>query len=211
MPSGLYAITDPDLLPGKRLVAGVEAALRGGASWIQYRNKRGSDSERLREALDLQACCRNAGRLLIINDDIELARRVAAAGVHLGRGDASLAEARRQLGPQAIVGATCHASLTFAREASDAGASYLAFGRFFTSTTKAEAPPADLAILGQTSGFGLPRVAIGGITLERTTEVVQAGADYIAVVQGLFNTPDIEARAARFVELIQTSARESAS
>lgn len=117
---GLYAITDSVLTPPETLIESVEAALRGGAVMIQYREKHAPMAERLAQAEDLQAVCRNAGVPLLINDDPDLAKRVGAAGVHLGQTDRALAEARRLLGDQAIIGITCHADLALAQAGLDA-------------------------------------------------------------------------------------------
>lgn len=209
VPDGLYAITDPRLLTGDRLLTGVEAALRGGAVMVQYRDKSAASSTRLARGRSLLALCRQWNRPLIINDDVELARRIGAQGVHLGLEDAAPTEARKRLGPHAIIGATCHQSLDLARQARDAGASYLAFGRFFVSGTKPQAPPAPLSVLGQAKGLGMPRVAIGGINLDNARQAIEAGAELLAVVQGLFGAQDVEQRAARFVHLIENCKRES--
>lgn len=200
---GLYAITDSQLLPASRLVAAVEAALRGGAVLVQYREKTAPQTERLRQARDLVALCNNARVPLIINDDPELARRCGAAGVHLGQSDRSLAAARQQLGEHAIIGATCHADLALATNADRDGADYLAFGRFFHSNTKPNAPAADTTVLARARHFGKPVTAIGGITTDNGEALVRAGADLLAVVGGLFDgdLASIEERARRFTRL----------
>lgn len=205
IPSGLYAITDSHLLPGERLFEGVAAALRGGATVVQYRDKTASTQERLRQASRLQTICHDAGVPLIINDDAELAHTVGAAGVHLGQDDGVLGEARALLGTQAIIGMTCHGELALAERAAAAGADYLAFGRFFPSTTKPGERYADLALLGRARYLGLPLVAIGGITTENGAPLVQAGADCLAVIGDLFGHTDIEQRARQFSRIIQQS------
>lgn len=202
---GLYAITDSAL--GDRLLPAVEAALRSGAICVQYRDKSADADKRLTEARALAALCRRYGCPLLINDDVELCFAAGADGVHLGRGDGSLADARRHLGPTAILGATCHASLDFAAEAFLDGADYLAFGAMFPSPTKPGAHPADPAILREArQRFGLPVVAIGGITLDNAPGLIAAGADCLAVISDLFARPDadIEARAAAYRRLFTT-------
>ncbi len=199
---GLYAITDSRLTPPDQLLAMVEAALRGGAVLIQYREKLAPAAERLRQARDLNAACINAGVPLIINDDPQLARRVGAAGVHLGQGDVALSEARHLLGDEAIIGITCHDSLALASAAATGGADYLAFGRFFASATKPGAPLANQQVLAEARQFGRPITAIGGITLDNGAELVRGGADLLAVVGGLFGCPPIEAQARRFSKLL---------
>lgn len=200
---GLYAITDPDLLPDDRLVLTVEAALRGGTVMVQYRDKRGSDTDRLRRASSLLSACRNAGVPLLINDDPQLAKRIGAAGVHLGQEDGEIRAARELLGPDAIVGKTCHASLELAQTAADAGADYLAFGRFFPSMTKPGAPAARPELLQQARRFDRPLAAIGGVALENAPLLIAQGADLLAVIGGLFGTDDVEARARAFSKLFQ--------
>jgi thiamine-phosphate pyrophosphorylase len=203
MRPGLYAITDSALLPPERLVRAVEAALRGGAVMVQYREKSLPSSERISQARNLVAACNNARVPLIINDDPELAERVRASGVHLGQSDASLQAARERLGETAIIGATCHASLDLASHADQASADYLAFGRFFPSTTKPDAPAASADILGKARGLGKPVTAIGGITLQNGESLIRSGADMLAVVGGLFDGDDdlIEHRARQFTRL----------
>lgn len=193
---GLYVITDTAL--GERLLPAVEQALLGGATVVQYRDKSEDRERRLGEARALAALCRFHHVPLLINDDTELALAAKADGVHLGRGDGSLCEARRLLGPNAILGATCHDSLAFAEEATRAGADYLAFGAMFPSPTKPNARRADPALLGEARArFGRPVVAIGGISVDNAPQLITAGADLLAVITDVFGLPteDIRARA----------------
>ncbi|MFW5824780.1 MAG: thiamine phosphate synthase [Marinobacter sp.] len=200
---GLYAITDSALLPDDRLLPAVAAAIGGGAVLVQYREKRLEAAARLRQAQALAGLCHQQGVPLIINDDPQLARLCGADGVHLGQGDGSVAEARQLLGPEAIIGVTCHDRLDLAQVATELGADYLAFGRFFSSGTKPEAPPASPDVLGQAARFRLPRTAIGGITVENGAPLICAGADLLAVIGGLFagDPQDIESRARAFTRL----------
>lgn len=182
---GLYAITDHKLLDGHFLDY-VKAALDGGVTLLQYRDKRQEDARRLREAETLKRLCEGYKTQLIINDDAELAARLGV-GVHLGQTDGPLPPARSLLGRKAIIGATCHADLSLAREAAADGASYVAFGRFFTSSTKPEAPPASLDLLTEArSQLKLPICVIGGVTLENAPLLLERGADLLAVVHSLF-------------------------
>jgi len=199
---GLYAITDSALLPGERLVAAVAQAIQGGAQLIQYRDK-GSDRDQRRwEASDLLNLCRSLDVPLIINDDVELARAVGADGVHLGANDVSLAEARSLLGETAIIGVSCYDQLERALEAQAAGADYAAFGRFFASATKPGAVGAPAELLARArSRLTLPIVAIGGITAENGAALVDAGADMLAAVHGVFGQTDVTAAAARYAVL----------
>ena len=202
--TGIYAITDDNLLAPDQLLAAVEAALSAGIRMLQYRSKTGSDSERLDTANALQVLCKNFHVPLIINDDVNLCIAVGAAGVHLGRQDADLHQARSQLGHDAIIGVTCHASLTLARAAEHAGADYVAFGRFFPSHTQPQASPADMALLTLARReLSLPIVAIGGINAENGAALRQAGADMLAVVHAIFGSRDVGASARKLVQLYQ--------
>lgn len=186
---GVYAITDSQLLAGKFL-AYVEAALDGGITLLQYRDKSDDQAQRLREADALLKLCEQYKTRLIINDDAELAARLGV-GVHLGQSDGPLTPARTLLGRQAIIGATCHASVEWALEAAREGADYVAFGRFFSSNTKPQAQPASLQTLVEARArLKLPIAVIGGITLENAAPLVAHGADLLAVVHSLFGAPD---------------------
>lgn len=198
---GLYAITDPQLLPGKALISGVEAALRGGAVLVQYRDKSAGEAERRSRAQSLLDLCRDFGVPLIINDDPLLAAALGADGVHLGRSDPDLHTSRQRLGPTAIIGTSCQADINHAHAVAGNPADYVAFGRFYHSNTKSGAPQAPLSVLEQARTLPVPRVAIGGITLDNAPPLIAAGADLLAVVQGLFAAQDIEARARAFSRL----------
>ena len=201
---GLYAITDSQLLAGK-LLAYVEAALNGGLTLLQYRDKSSDDARRLREAEALRDLCARYNTRLIINDDAELAARLGV-GVHLGQTDGPLTPARALLGPKAIIGSTCHSQVDLAEQAAKEGASYVAFGRFFNSSTKPGAPTATLDVLDQArSQLKLPICVIGGITLENAAPLVAHGADLLAVVHGLFgadSAQEVTRRAKAFNQLL---------
>ena len=188
---GLYAITDNRLTPASTLLEAVEEALRGGVSILQYRDKHSNTREREQQALDLLRLCHEYDALLIINDDVKLAADCGADGVHLGQEDETLSQARDFLGNRAIIGASCYNRLELAEKACAQGADYLAFGRFFPSSTKPDAIQAELEILARARTLGLPLCAIGGISLDNAASVIEAGADMIAVVEGVFGQPDI--------------------
>lgn len=192
MISGLYAITNEDLMPGAALLWKTEAALQGGCRLLQYRNKHGNPELRQQEAAELRALCKRYDASLIINDSPALAAAVAADGAHIGQGDTPLAAARKILGDTAIIGVTCHASLELAEQAARSGANYLAFGRFFASQTKPDAPPASIDLLRAARDFHLPLVAIGGINRDNARLLVSAGADCLAVSHEIFNSDDPE-------------------
>jgi thiamine-phosphate pyrophosphorylase len=209
--NGLYAITDSHLLPDDRtLLAGCEAALDAGIVLLQYRDKSADTHRRQRQGDALAALCERHAVPLIVNDDLELALRLQqrwgdVIGLHVGQEDVSLTAARQRLGECAIIGATCHDSPALASTAADAGASYLAFGRFFASRTKPEAAPAPLSVLDEVAPLGLPRVAIGGIDVGTASRARTAGAEMLAVVHAIFGAPDI-ARAVRELNAILVEA-----
>jgi thiamine-phosphate pyrophosphorylase len=190
---GLYLIT-PDEVDTSRLLARVAAVLPH-AALLQYRNKAATDALRRAQAEALAMLCRDHGVPLVINDDAALALAVGAAGVHLGEDDGDIAAARDLLGVDAIVGVSCYDDLSRAGTAAAAGAGYIAFGAFFPSTTKPNARHAMPRLLHASAGLGLPRVAIGGITPDNARGLVEAGADLLAVIGGVFDAPDPAAAA----------------
>lgn len=194
-PGGLYAIT-PETPDTDHLLAQVEAALTGGAAAVQYRDKSGDVARRHAQASELVALCRQFGAPLIVNDDLRLADLADADGVHLGRDDGSLREARIILGPHKFIGASCYQSLELARAAQAAGADYVAFGSFYPSPTKPAADRADPTLLREAAAaLQLPIVAIGGITPGNAAALLDAGADSLAVLSALFDAPDVRAAA----------------
>ncbi|BCT92676.1 thiamine-phosphate synthase [Lysobacter helvus] len=184
---GLYLVT-PDDPDRDALLARVQPLLPACAC-LQYRNKQADAALRRAQATALADACRAAGVPFIVNDDARLAADLGA-GVHLGEHDGSLAAARALVGDDAIIGVSCYDTLDRARQAAAAGADYIAFGAFFPSTTKPNARRASLSLLRDAAPLGLPRVAIGGITPDNARPLVDAGADLIAVVSGVFDAPD---------------------
>jgi thiamine-phosphate pyrophosphorylase len=204
---GLYAVT-PDEPDTQRLAALVTQAVAGGARLVQYRNKDASAALAAEQGRVLLDVCRRGKAALIINDDLELAERIGADGLHLGRDDGDLARARARL-PGAILGASCYADLGRALEAKRLGADYVAFGSFFASSTKPGATRAPLAIVAEARrALGLPVVAIGGITLENAPSLLAAGVDALAVISALFGVEDVRAAAERFAMLFAGRRRE---
>ncbi|MBK5103721.1 MAG: thiamine phosphate synthase [Burkholderiales bacterium] len=201
--AGLYAIT-PDEPSTDILVRKVGLALRGGASVVQYRNKTAARELRLEQGRALAALCRAAGAAFIVNDDLALALELGADGAHLGADDGDLAEARRRLGPDKLLGASCYSRIELAQAAVEAGADYLAFGSVFSSVTKPGAVRAPLDIFAEARrSIALPLVAIGGISLQNAPQVFAAGADAVAVISALFDADDIAGRATGFTRLYQ--------
>ena len=199
---GLYAITGA---PRDDLQAAVERAIGGGAAVLQYRDKSADQVRRRAEAEALQQVCRRLRVPLIVNDDVEFAATVGATGVHLGESDADIGAARARLGEAAIIGVSCYDSLQRARDAAAAGADYLAFGAFFASPTKPNARRATTELLHAARSLGLPLVAIGGITPDNAQPLIDAGADFVAVVSGVFAAADPAAAARRYADLFTTN------
>lgn len=202
MQRGLYAITDAGLQSPDALGERVAQAIEGGAVLIQYRDKSADHALRRRQAGELTALCAARGVALLINDDVALAADVGAGGVHLGRNDADPAEARRVLGDTALIGVSCYNAWRRAQAAADAGADYVAFGRFFPSHTKPQAAQAELDLLRRAKQqLRLSVAAIGGITPDNGASLIEAGADLLAVVHGVFGQADVAAAARRYAGL----------
>lgn len=201
-PGGLYALTPDGVTDTAALRALVAAALAGGAALVQYRDKQAEQATRHARAEVLLALCRAAGVPLIINDDVRLAATIGADGVHLGRDDPPLADARMVLGADALIGVSCYDSLARARAAAAAGADYVAFGSFFASPSKPAATRCPLTLLDAAQReLALPIVAIGGITPENAADLVHRGADFLAVISAVFGATDVRAAARRFASL----------
>ena len=196
---GLYLITPDDPDPSQLFAR--TRPLLAFASCLQLRNK-AMDADALRVAgIALRSACKDAGVPLLINDDAALAAELGADGVHLGEHDGDIASARRLLGDDAIIGASCYDDIERARRLAAEGASYLAFGAFFPSPTKPNARRASLQLLRDSAHLGLPRVAIGGITPDNAPSLVYAGADLVAVISGVFDAPDPVAAARAYLSL----------
>lgn len=200
--SGIYALTDAQLLSDATLADAVEAALANGIAMLQYRNKSGDWALQQRQIEMLLPLCKQYAVPLIINDSVELCLATGADGVHLGQEDCALHEARNRLGDDAIIGITCHQSLPLAVAAEADSANYVAFGRFFPSTTKPGAPGADPTILTRArEALTVPVVAIGGVNAENGASLLAAGADMLAVAGGIFSGSDIAGNTRRLATL----------
>ncbi|NNF66023.1 MAG: thiamine phosphate synthase [Gammaproteobacteria bacterium] len=201
---GLYAITDSGYIQPHMLGNAVKRAILGGAVMIQYRDKGRNPGRRKREAAQIRDICHDHDVLLIINDDIRLAEDIQADGVHLGRDDWAVETARKSLGDDAIIGASCYNSLGLARRARDESADYVAFGSFFPSQTKSRAERAHTDILTEARDeIDLHLVAIGGILPGNGAGLVRAGADMIAACSGVFNQRDAESAARHYAALFR--------
>lgn len=173
---------------------------------FQFRVKGHGQHEAARLAAPLQEICAQYDVAFVVNDDVALAKRLGADGVHLGQGDGDVREARQLLGKDVQIGVTCHDSRHFALEAGEAGADYVAFGAFYPSSTKDTPYIADLELLRWWSSMlEIPSVAIGGITPDNAKPIIDAGADFIAVSGAVWNDLEGPAEAvARFANLLSS-------
>jgi thiamine-phosphate pyrophosphorylase len=202
---GLYAIT-PDEAYSPLLLAKVEAALQGGISLLQYRNKSADFKLQTQQAGAIQSLCKQYLVPFIINDSVELCLMLDADGVHIGADDGNIAEVRAKLGADKILGASCYNRFDLALSAQQAGATYVAFGACFASSTKPHAPVATLDLFKQAKAkLHIPAVAIGGITLINASLVIEAGADSIAVINAIFNADDVKLATQQFAQLFKES------
>jgi len=200
--SGLYVIT-PEDADTARLIRKVAACLEGGASAVQYRAKQAPADLAHIQALQLHSLCLRFRVPLIINDSLELACAVNAEGIHLGRDDEAIADARQKL-PDRIIGVSCYNDFRLAQRAMEQGADYVAFGSFFSSSTKPEAARAGIDLLASARQHGFNAVAIGGITAGNAGTLIASGANAVAVISALFESDDeiqIRASAEAFTRL----------
>lgn len=203
----IYLVTDDGCLQGRALLDCVREALEGGVTLVQYRAKTASSAEMYAEALQLKALCDSFNVPLIINDRLDIAMAVGAAGVHLGQDDLPCAAARKLLGEDYIIGVSAH-NPAEAKAALQSGADYLGCGAVFGTATKA-----DVQKLG-TDGLaaickakGLPVVGIGGVTADNYREVRAAGADGAAIVSGILAQPNIRATVEAIARVSQEFAK----
>jgi len=201
-PARLYLVSPQDV--GGSFPDRLKAALEPGlTAAFQLRVKDVEEHPLARLAEPLQRICADAGVAFIVNDSVTLAKRLGADGVHLGQSDGDVREARAVLGPAAQIGRTCHDSRHFAMQAGEDGADYVAFGAFYPTTTKPSNYRPEPAILSWWSAlFEIPCVAIGGITPDNAEPLVEAGADFIAVVQAVWGKEDPAAAVRAFEKVL---------
>jgi len=186
--SGLYVIADAECISKNEIISKTEEVLIAGVKILQYRDKVNSQKDRYKIAEQLRRLTRDHACLLLINDDAQLAQSIEADGVHLGKDDISIEQARELLGSDKIIGASCYALFENAKAAISASADYIAFGSFYSSATKPYAPKAKITLLTKAKQqYKTPICAIGGITPLNATNVLAAGADMIAVISAVFN------------------------
>ncbi len=198
---GLYAITDATLMADNFELA-IEQCLQGGTRIIQYRDKSENSEKRLKQAKAIRQLCNQYRALFIVNDDIELAIATNADGVHLGKDDLAMTTAREQLGHNKIIGITCYNQLQNAIDAEHAGADYVAFGAFFSSSIKPNATDATLSLIEQAKvQLTIPVCCIGGITADNAKPLIDKGADMLAVISDIFSNQDIVTASQRLTKL----------
>ena len=196
---GLYAITDEILTPDERVVPDVIQALEAGVKIIQYRNKTKSDAEVKEICIALQERCRKYGALFIIDDRPHLAHAIKADGLHIGKDDMPLKDARI-IFPDGIIGVSCYGSVKKALEAQEEGADYVAFGSFFSSPTKPHSGIVSMSVIGKAKeALSIPVCVIGGINQENISQIVKEKPDMISVVSGVFDG-DIKRNIANLLE-----------
>ncbi len=190
---GIYAITDENLISEENFIKAIEAALQGGVRIIQYRDKSKDIKKRLQQANNLRSLCTQYRALCIINDDIELATKVNADGVHLGKEDIALGEARKKLGDDKIIGISCYNDINLALAAEKNSATYVAFGAMFSSPTKPDALCAAPDIITRAKKqISIPICAIGGINENNIQQLTNKNTDMVAVISSLFSSNNIE-------------------
>ncbi|CAN1529241.1 ThiE Thiamine monophosphate synthase [Methylophilaceae bacterium] len=198
---GLYAIT-PDMADLNTLIHKTQLVIEGGAFMVQYRSKIQDRAVKIQQCAAILRLCREYGVPCIVNDDVEMCRILEADGVHLGENDDNIAEVRRILGEDAIIGSSCYDQLDRAKQAQKEGATYVAFGAVFPTPTKPNAPRATLALLREAKReIHIPIVAIGGITVNNAHDVIEAGVDAIAVITSLFEAKTIKETAETFLKM----------
>ena len=198
---GLYAIT-PDMADLNTLIHKTKLAIEGGASMVQYRSKIQDHDVKMQQCAAILRLCREYGVPCIVNDDVGICLNLEADGVHLGEKDDNIAEVRRILGEDAIIGSSCYDQLDRAKQAQKEGATYVAFGAVFPTPTKPNAPRATLELLREAKHeIHIPIVAIGGITVNNAHDVIEAGVDAIAVITSLFEAKTIKETAETFLKM----------
>ena len=197
----LYAITDKSWLNGNTLASQVEDALRGGATFLQLREKNASKKEIIKEALEIKEICKKYNVPFVIDDDVDIAKEIDADGVHIGQNDASYKYARDILGDNKIIGMTAH-NLEEALTAQNSGADYIGVGAVFNTSTKLDTIPMSRETLMQiNSNISIPVVAIGGINENNILELKGSGVDGVAVISAIFSKEDITEAANNLLSL----------
>lgn len=199
---GVYAIADTSIINAKKILNAAEQAITAGCQVLQYRDKSNDHDKRFKQAQALAELCQHLACVFIVNDDIQLAINIGADGVHIGKHDISLQQARKLLGNHKIIGVSCYNSLQLAQQACAQGADYIAFGSFFRSSIKPNAVPANIELIQQAKKIcKLPIAAIGGIHADNAETLIAQGVDMIAVISAVFGSDEIHQNAARLTAL----------
>ena len=189
--TGLYAITNENLMPENQFLNMAKTALSSGVSVLQYRDKSTDQKKRQYQASKLKELCDLHDVIFIINDDIKLAKLVDADGIHIGKDDHSILEAKKQIGEDKIIGVSCYNQLSLATDAIKNGADYIAFGSFFGSSIKPDAPHANVELITSIkSQYRTPVCCIGGITTKNHQPLLDAGTDMLAIISDIFSHTD---------------------
>lgn len=205
--SGIYAITDEQLTPNETVVSQVQRALEHGASIIQFRDKNSSDAEVEDICKKLQTLCTQFDATFIIDDRAKLVKKIDADGLHIGKDDISLPEAREIVGDECIIGVSCYGSLHKAKKAQDEGADYVAFGSVFASPTKPHSKVIDLEVISQAKKeLKVPVCVIGGIFSENIAKLIPHNPDMISMVSGVFGSDAIEENLSNIKQTLQKGA-----
>lgn len=200
---GLYVITDEKLTPYDRIIDMVEKALKGGARIVQLRDKNNSDDFLFHYGVLLKELCEKYDAYFIVNDRVELAKKVNAHGVHIGKEDTDIKEAMEKLKGK-IIGVSCYGDIERAKIMESLGASYVAFGSFYPSPTKPDSKLVDKSIISKAKKIlSIPICVIGGLNVERAKELVSLGAQMVAVVSDIWTAKSIEERAKEYKNLFK--------
>lgn len=200
---GLYVITDEKLTPYDRMLDMVQQALEGGAKIVQLRDKNNTDEFLFDYGLKLKELCHRYGAYFIVNDRVELALKLDADGVHVGEEDENIEKVMEMMKGK-IVGVSCYGSVERAKQMQELGATYVAFGSFYFSPTKPKSKIVPKEIIPQAKKeLSIPVCVIGGLTVERAKELVEMGADLVAVINDIWTAPDIKQRASEYRALFE--------
>ncbi|WP_028950992.1 thiamine phosphate synthase [Sulfurihydrogenibium subterraneum] len=198
---GLYVITDEKLTPYDKMLDMVEKALKGGASIVQLRDKNNSDEFLIPYSKELKDLCHKYNAIFIVNDRVDLALKVDADGVHIGEEDSDVAEVREKTKGK-IMGVSCYGSVERALQMQDLGADYVAFGSFYPSPTKPKSRIVPKSVISDAKKvLKIPICVIGGLTVENSKELIDLGADLVAVISDVWTAPDIEERCKQYIKL----------
>ncbi|WP_297886896.1 thiamine phosphate synthase [Sulfurihydrogenibium sp.] len=200
---GLYVITDEKLTPYDRMLDMVERALKGGASIVQLRDKNNPDEFLIPYCLELKKLCHKYDAIFIVNDRVDLALNVDADGVHVGEEDPDVVEVRQKTKGK-IMGVSCYGSVERALQMQEIGADYVAFGSFYPSPTKPKSRIVPKSVVLEAKNvLKIPVCVIGGLTAENSKELIDLGADMVAVISDVWTASDIESRCREYIKLFQ--------